>query len=296
MVYNFNFMLQRVINYYFYFKNRELFNLIKYNAHFSREKTVSTRGLVFCLQNKMEIIKKPVNKGFNSKLPGINSFWSAAGSKRSKSPVKSQNEKQKEIKKPRLTAPERYQRYMDEEDRVRSIEESENSIVDPHTPDQFERALMNDKNSSFMWIKYMAFHLETAETEKARVVAKKAIASINYREERELLNVWIALLNLEIRYGSNEAFTEVLREATQRNDPFKVYSQTLTILLEMESFEEANKIIETLKKKYKYLPDMWLQIGEAYLKMRNEKMAKEILPKSMLSLKSNQRKLKWFSN
>lgn len=234
-----------------------------------------------------EIIKsRGLNKSYCSKLPGINSFWNSAGLKR-KTSIKIF---EKINKKPKLTAPERYQRYMDEEERLRAIEESDNNIIEPHTPDQFERALMNDKNSSFLWIKYMAFHLETAETEKARIVAKKAIASINYREENELLNVWMALLNLEIRYGTNEAFTEVLREATQRNDPFKVYSQTLSILLEMENFDEANKIIETLNKKFKSLPEMWLQIGEAYLKMRNEKMAKEILPKSMLSLKSTQRK------
>jgi rRNA biogenesis protein RRP5 len=186
---------------------------------------------------------------------------------------------------------------MDEEERIRAIEEElSDPNTDPHTPDQFERALMKDKNSSFMWIKYMAFHLETAEIEKARAVAKKAIASINYREDKELVNVWIALLNLEIRYGTDENFNEALRDATQRNDPYKIYSQTLSILLEMEKFDDANKIVEVLKKKFKPNPDMWLLVGEAYLKMSNEKLAKELLPKSLLSLKDNQRMLNLILN
>lgn len=237
------------------------------------------------------IIKSKITS--NSKLPGISNFWSAE--------VKNQKKKvteddQPSKKKQRLTAVERYQHYMDEEERIRTIEEElADPNVDPHTPDQFERALMKDKNSSFMWIKYMAFHLETAEIDKARTVAKKAIASINYREEKELVNVWIALLNLEIRYGTDENFNEALRDATQRNDPYKIYSQTLSILLEMEKTEEANKIVEVLKKKFKPNPEMWLLVGEAYLKMGNERLAKELLPKSLLSLKDNQREFQFLN-
>lgn len=233
------------------------------------------------------------NTASNSKLPGISNFWSTETVSKKRKVIQ---DDQPSKKKQRLTAVERYQRYMDEEERIRTIEdELADPNVDPHTPDQFERALMKDKNSSFMWIKYMAFHLETAEIEKARGVAKKAIASINYREEKELLNVWIALLNLEIRYGTDENFNETLRDATQRNDPYKIYSQTLSILLEMEKFEEANKIVDVLKKKFKPNPEMWLLVAEAYLKMGKEKYAKETLPKSLLSLKDNQRKFDMLS-
>lgn len=243
----------------------------------------------------ISVIKKNIIKlttPGNSKLPGIQNFWSA---EEKIEPTKRSNEDDgdvnKDKKKQKLTGADRYQRYMDEEERIRKIEdELADPNLDPHTPDQFERALMKDKNGSFMWIKYMAFHLETAETEKARSVAKKAIASINFREENELLNVWVALLNLEIRYGSNDTYNETLREAVQRNDPFKVYTRALTILLELEKFEEAEKIIETLKKKFKPMPAMWLQVSEAYLKMKNEKIAKELLPKSLLSLQDKDRK------
>lgn len=247
--------------------------------------------------NSVNVIKKNFAKKStvktNSKLPGIQNFWQAEEKPETKkrSASDSDDDTSKDPKKQRLTGAERYQRYIDEEERVRKIEdELANADNDPHTPDQFERALMKDKNSSYMWIKYMAFHLETAETEKSRGIAKKAIASINFREEGELLNVWMALLNLEIRYGSDDTYTETLREAVQRNDPFKVYTRTLSVLLEMEKIEEATQIIETLKKKFKPAPDMWLQVSEAYLKMKNEKMAKELLPKSLLSLKEQERK------
>lgn len=247
---------------------------------------------------KLKVQQKSVknSKISNSKLPGISDFFSIESSsnnllKANEDAKKSANKDDKNQGKQRLTGSERYQRYIDEEERIRSIEEEmENPDVEPRTPDQFERALLKDRNSSFMWIKYMAFYLETAEIDKARAIAKKAIASINFREEKEKLNVWIALLNLELRYGSDETYNEVLREATQRNDPFKVYSQTLNILLELEKSDEAMKIIEILSKKFKPKPEMWLLVSEAYLKLKNEKMAKEMLPKSLLSLKDHDRK------
>lgn len=242
---------------------------------------------------KKSVIKKQGKP--STKLPGVQNFWKTENEsdtkKRPAAVELGDDEEGKDSKKQRLTGADRYQRYIDEEERIRKVEdELAEGDIDPHTPDQFERALMKDRNSSFMWIKYMVFHLETAETEKARAVAKKALASINFREEGELLNLWIALLNLEIRYGTDETYNETLREAVQRNDPFKVYSRTLTVLLEIEKFEEAERIIETLRKKFKPHPEMWLQISEAYLKMKNEKMAKELLPKSLMSLQEKDRK------
>lgn len=244
--------------------------------------------------NKKSVIRKLGNQ--KAKLPGVQNFWNIEAkseNKKRSAAVKldDDDEADTNTKKARLTGADRYQRYIDEEERIRKVEdELAEGDIDPHTPDQFERALMKDRNSSFMWIKYMAFHLETAETEKARAVAKKAIASINFREEGELLNLWIALLNLEIRYGTDDTYNETLREAVQRNDPFKVYSRTLTVLLEIEKFEEAEKIIDSLKKKFKPHPEMWLQICEAYLKMKNERMAKQLFPKSLLSLQEKDRK------
>lgn len=44
--------------------------------------------------------------------------------------------------------------------------------------------------------------LQATEIEKARSVARRALRTINFREEQEKLNVWLALLNLEHRFGT----------------------------------------------------------------------------------------------
>jgi rRNA biogenesis protein RRP5 len=71
----------------------------------------------------------------------------------------------------------------------------------PASVEEFEKALLTAGNSSFVWIKWLAWHVSRSEVEKARAVAEKALATIHYREDAERQNVWLAYLNLENLYG-----------------------------------------------------------------------------------------------
>jgi len=87
----------------------------------------------------------------------------------------------------------------------------------PEQKDDFERMLIAQPNSSFLWVQYMAFHLQSADVDSARAIAARALRTIDYREEDEKYNVWIALLNMEHKYGSMEtldkAFTKAVAES-----------------------------------------------------------------------------------
>ena len=54
-------------------------------------------------------------------------------------------------------------------------------------------------------------------------MAKRALERINFREEKERLNVYLAWLNLENSYGSEETLEPVLKDALQCNDQYKVF-------------------------------------------------------------------------
>lgn len=45
----------------------------------------------------------------------------------------------------------------------------------PRTEDEFERLVRSSPNSSFLWIKYMAFMLSLADVEKARSIAERSV-------------------------------------------------------------------------------------------------------------------------
>ena len=225
------------------------------------------------------------------KLPGVENFWNNQDNKRTiESSSDDDEDEVVEVKRKKLTSVEKFQAIKDEENRVRQIEEElADPALDPHTTDQFDRLLLASPNSSLLWIKYMVFHMEAAELDKARAVAQRAIKTIHFREEGERLNVWIALLNLEIRYGTNETYRETLKEALRLNDAFKVYSRTLEILIDCKKLQEINDTIGPLMKKYKQYQEMWILVAKAYCGIGSFEKAKELLNRSLKSLKEVER-------
>lgn len=101
----------------------------------------------------------------------------------------------------------------------------------PQTASDFERLLLGQPDSSDLWMQYMAFQLQVSEPAKAREIAERALRTINIREEGEKLNVWIAYLNLENAYGTEETLEEVFRRACQYNDEQVVHERLTTIYI-----------------------------------------------------------------
>ena len=100
----------------------------------------------------------------------------------------------------------------------------------PESNADFERLLLGSPNSSYLWIQYMSFQIQLSEIDKAREVAQRAFKTINFREEQERLNVWIALLNLENIYGTEQTVEDAFKDAVRRNDAKTVYLGLATSL------------------------------------------------------------------
>ena len=107
----------------------------------------------------------------------------------------------------------------------------------PQSTSDFERVLLGSPNSSYLWIQYMSFQLQLSEVEKAREIAKRALNTINFREEGERLNVWIALMNLENLYGSDESLETVFKDAARHCEPKTVHLRLASILDESGKHE-----------------------------------------------------------
>uniref|UniRef100_A0A2M4CYE1 Putative programmed cell death protein n=1 Tax=Anopheles darlingi TaxID=43151 RepID=A0A2M4CYE1_ANODA len=241
-----------------------------------------------------------VNKKDNSNsskgkgvLPGATNFWDTTPVyKRDQNASDSdgderedEEDEQQASSSKRMTGKERFEAMKQEEERLRKIEEElADPSATPHTPDQFDRLVMAQPNNSMLWIRYMAFHMESAELDKARTVARKALKAINFREEAELLNVWIALLNLELRYETVDTFKEVLTEAIQYNDAFKVYRRVLDILIDCQKVSEVSELLELLVKKFRKENDMWYLVADAWYRIGQTNKAKPLLSQALKSL------------
>ena len=102
----------------------------------------------------------------------------------------------------------------------------------PQSVADFERLLLGRPDSSILWLGYMAFQLQLSEVDKAREIAERALRTINIREDSEKLNVWVALLNLENAYGSDDTVDEVFKRACSYNDTQDIHERLASIYIQ----------------------------------------------------------------
>ncbi|KAJ7325160.1 hypothetical protein JRQ81_018180 [Phrynocephalus forsythii] len=154
----------------------------------------------------------------------------------------------------------------------------------PETADDFDRLVLGNPNSSILWLQYMAFHLQATEIDKARAVAERALKTISFREEQEKLNVWVALLNLENMYGTEEALMKVFERAVQYNEPLKVFQQLADIYTGSEKYKEADDLYNTMLKRFRQEKSVWVKYTTFLLKRSQVEAAHRLLPRALKCL------------
>lgn len=165
------------------------------------------------------------------------------------------------------------ERELEKQKAEKELSRIEEALMDPgrqpESADDFDRLVLSSPNSSILWLQYMAFHLQATEIEKARAVAERALKTISFREEQEKLNVWVALLNLENMYGSQESLTKVFERAVQYNEPLKVFLQLADIYTKSEKFQEAGELYNRMLKRFRQEKAVWVKYG-AFLLRRGQ--------------------------
>lgn len=124
--------------------------------------------------------------------------------------------------------------------RRKAIEQDLTADLQTKTPESnadFERLLLGSPNSSYLWVQYMSFQLQLSEVDKARDIARRALKTINFREEKEKLNVWIALLNIENVYGTEESLESTFKDAARHNDSKTIHLRLAAILDQSDKIE-----------------------------------------------------------
>ncbi|KJE97854.1 hypothetical protein CAOG_007936 [Capsaspora owczarzaki ATCC 30864] len=155
----------------------------------------------------------------------------------------------------------------------------------PETVEDFERLVLASPNSSYAWIKFMAFHLSLSEVDRARQVGDQALKTISYREERERLNVWVALLNLENKFGGKDAVQQTFDRAVANCDPKAVHLQLVGIYEQTPGKKEAaEQLYKTTCTKFKDSKKVWIQYGLFKLRNGDVEGARAILQRSLKSL------------
>ncbi|CAG9565725.1 unnamed protein product [Danaus chrysippus] len=214
------------------------------------------------------------------KIPSAKEFWKVSEKTEdvqddSSSSDDEEEEKPKKKRK-KLSAAEKAAKVREEEERLREMEkraiESESS---PRSSEQFERALLAQPDC------------DGNRKSEGGAVARKALNTINFREEGEKLNVWLALLNLEHRFGTKETQQKTLEEALQMNDTYSIHSKLLDILVETSKQQELTALVELMMRKYKTL-EAYVACGEACYKAGMVEKARHVMQRGIVVLEKKE--------
>lgn len=143
----------------------------------------------------------------------------------------------------------------------------------PTTAADYERLVLSSPNSSFLWIKYMAWLIQLGDVDKARALAERALKTINYREDGEKFNIWVAMLNLENAYGQpdpDEAVMKLFGRASQYCNQKKLYLALLGVLERSSRVELGQQVMKTMCKKFGTSAKIWLRTMEAQLRQQQQ--------------------------
>ncbi|XP_034095029.1 protein RRP5 homolog [Gymnodraco acuticeps] len=163
-----------------------------------------------------------------------------------------------------------------------------NPSMRPEDAAAFERLLLASPDSSLLWLQYMANHLQATQIEQARAVAERALKTISFREEQEKLNVWVALLNLENLYGTEESLKKVFERALQFCEPMPVFQQLADIYAKCDKTKEAEGLYKTMVKRFRQSKAVWLSYGTFLLQQGQSDAASALLQRALKSLSSKE--------
>ncbi|VDK49958.1 unnamed protein product [Cylicostephanus goldi] len=133
--------------------------------------------------------------------------------------------------------------------------------------------------------RYISFFLEKNDLTKARATAERALTVINYREEEEIFNLWIAYLNMEVAYGDEDTTKSVFQRACGNADSLKVHKQMAAIYAEAGKTDEADEIYEAMIKKFRAdSDDVWTLYGDHLISTDRAEKARDLMKRALTSV------------
>ena len=140
----------------------------------------------------------------------------------------------------------------------------------PENAREFEKLLMANPRSSYVWIRYLAFRVSVGAHDEAREIAERALKAVPASEEDERMNLWVAYLNLENLHGKptpREALLKLFERAVKVANPEKLHL-TLAGIYERSGDEAAaTQTLKTAARRFSQSAKVWLALIRAAIVM-----------------------------
>ena len=110
--------------------------------------------------------------------------------------------------------------------------------------------------------------------ESARKVAERAVKNVSISNEEDKFNLWVAYMNLENNFGTQESLEKCVKRALEVNDRKNVYLQLINIYQSSQKYNYIEDIYKQLVKKFNTSFKIWSAYLEFLFTMRDLKKDK----------------------
>jgi len=157
----------------------------------------------------------------------------------------------------------------------------------------FDQLLGQTQNSSRLWISYMAFFIcqrgwtHKRQYERAKLIVERALKAIDYRQKQELFNVWVAYLNLEVMYGTDESLKAVFQRACGAMDSLKIHKQLVKVYQNhpnpSEKYGDICNLFELMLKKFKHRADVeiWIMYASYLMEQKELEKSRQLMQRAL---------------
>ena len=157
----------------------------------------------------------------------------------------------------------------------------------PESAMEFEKLLVASPRSSYLWVRYMAFHVSCGAFDDARQVAERAVGAIPATEEDERMNIWTAYLNLENKYGKptpEEAVKKLFSRAVQIADAKHMHLTLIAMYERNDQQKQLDEILKKAVKKFSYSCKVWLAYVRVAVLRGDSELTRKLLDRATQSL------------
>ncbi|CAL8078422.1 unnamed protein product [Orchesella dallaii] len=150
--------------------------------------------------------------------------------------------------------------------------------------------LENMKDPEF-WKAAVSHYSVLGHLDKARRVAKQALDTIDYRKVKGKREVWGSLLQLEMKYGTEETVNKTYAEALEQSDEFEWLKLAAKVYDQQNRPKDAERIYREMTKKFLLEPEAWIRFGKFNFFKQNFDGGREVLHQALINVPEPKRLL-----
>jgi rRNA biogenesis protein RRP5 len=166
----------------------------------------------------------------------------------------------------------RTKEHLKEELKIRQKETNlTQQIEEIESVEKYEKQILSDPNNSIYWIQYAAYILDKLNLSSARKIFERALETIDIAKSKDKYQIWVAYMNLENTYGTQDTFKKIVERSLEVNEKKLIYIHLISIYKQSGKYDLAFEAFKLSLKNYFNDFNLWKKYLEFLFEVQKVK-------------------------